>query len=1718
MTNSTEALELAEIAFYAIASLPAFYCFFKHGKHGLVGWLYVIAMCGLRLVGNGMAYHALATTGKPNVAASIISGIGLSPLVLAALGILKEANTSIQHTLSPFLSAPGMLIPHLVLGAGIGLAAASSHKTSLLKVGMIIFALGWLIVVGLVLLSFKAGAHNRRADGEKKLLFALMIAMPLIGVRIIYAVAVAFVDGNASGGSLAVRVIFGTIPEFLIMIDYLSAGLITHNVARERLGGKPDPIPGPHIPHIVAGELPFNFTRGLNVTSSLTPTVMMSPLPPCSVADEDVFGPTVSAACRHGFDFTLLFEEIVLTLLPLFLVSLVAPIRFWKLWKAPEKVNRSWLYAATEITHTLHIALQFSLFILWSQPATPRTRATVPTAIAALVVSLLLLCLSHIEHLCSSRPSTTICVFLGFTLLLDLARLRTLSFLQDNRPVTVLFTVSWVVKSILLVVESTGKRSFLKKPFAGGAYEETSGVFSRSLFWWLNSLLWKGSRNTLTVDDLPELDDDLKAAANPQPLIEKWHRANKYNSNALLWTFVFHYKWAFLEGVLPRLAYTGFTFAQPFLVERVLDFMTEPEHVNSTNYARGLSLAYAIVYIGIAISFAVYKHKTFRLITMVRGSLVTLIFDKTLRISTSGVSDAAALTLMSTDIDRIGTGLVEMHETYSNFTEVVLALWLLARLLNVAMIASTVVVVVCLIAGIPLAIASGKAQGTWLEAVEERVSATSNVLGVMKNIKMTGLAAVVSNNLRALREREIKASTPFRLYTVINVTVSYVSTALAPVSGFGLYILLAQAHNTTTLTNGIAFSALTLFSLLDYPIISLADGSEDLMAIINCFQRIQKHLLETERADCRLTHGPQPPGLIDVDPIGDQLGRHASCAIIRGLSAAWSVDEEPVLTDLSVDIASDQITMVIGPVGCGKSTFLKVLLGEIPECAGVISTTYRNAAYCSQSPWITFGTIQENIVGASQWDRPWYDRIIQACALQVDLQQLPAGDKTKVGVRGSRLSGGQQMRVSLARALYSREPVLILDDVLTGLDRETEKFILEAVFGPQGLLKETARTVILATNSAHHLSYADYIISLGGKGQLVEHCSYEELFANQDRASLLSVDSTPVNTSRVPDVVFDDDALQELNLKDEDVDMASRQTGDLSVYKYYFQTIGWPLLSLGTACCVLFIFSLTFPQIWLQWWTTANEKRPNEDIGYWLGGYVTFGLLTLLSTFVANWVFGMIIVPRTARCFHEILLTTTISATTSFLTSTDIGATTNRFSQDLELIDDDLPSGLELTINAVLSCLIEGFLVFVGSSYVTAAVIPFCAFVVYYVARYYVRTSRQIRLLDIEAKAPLFSQFLGVLSGLPSIRAYGWTEEYLRQNQVALDTSQRPYYILYCIQRWLNLVLDLIVAVIAIIVIAVATSLRGNSSLNLLGITLFNIVNFSATLQMLVAEWTQLETSIGAISRVRSYVQNAKTEDLASESETVPDSWPCHGIVQISGVSATYDSSAGPVLRDVTLNINAGEKIALCGRTGSGKSSLVSTLLRVLDVSSGSIFIDGVDISKISRARIRSSLNTIPQQAFFLQGTVRLNANPQEDLPDDVIVDAFQAVKLWTYIESKGGLDIEMSDELFSHGQQQLFCLARALCKSSKILIMDESTSSVDEETDKLMQEVIRSHFKDQTVITIAHKLDTVLDYNKIAFLDRGGVVEFDTPKNLLSRDGSAFKAMYNSFREGPER
>ncbi|EGX94981.1 ABC transporter, transmembrane region, type 1 [Cordyceps militaris CM01] len=1460
----------------------------------------------------------------------------------------------------------------------------------------------------------------------------------------------------------------------------------------------------------------------------------------CTIDVERVFGPSVSPACLGGFDFTLLFEETVLTILPLSLTFLFSVGRALQLRDALAKVDKSWLLPVKMVSYGTYIVLQIVLLSLWAQPHAPKTTSTLAALSVTLVTSLFFLYLSYLEHTRSVRPSTLLTLYLGLSTLLDLARVRTLFYLHAADHLAAVFLAGFCVKAVLFALELYEKRRLLRPKWKDAAPEATSSTYARALFIWLNNLLLQGFRSSLTVDTLMPIDGDLLKASEPSTLLARWNKADQTKKHALLWTFIMHYKWQLLAATPARLLYSAFTLAQPFLVQRVLDFVAESPTESDNRTAYGLIAAYALVYIGIAIAYSVYELKVYRAITLFRGSLVSIIFNKTLRVSSNAASDAEAMTLMSADIDRIGISMEDVHELYAGPTELGITLWLLYRLLGVAMSASTAFIVgrYTFLPNSIVATIAGNAQVPWLEAIETRLEATSGALGALKGMRMTGLSGVISAMITRLRHDEIRSSLRYRLWNIFLNAGFYVSSTFAPVWGFGVFILLARSRNSQTLTEQIIFPALTLYELSDQPTVNIPDALEHAQTILNCFGRIQEYLTANEQGDSGTEEiESKVSGSNEKDDMSTSSSQEKHAAVqenvvlqkqalistgaiftARNATAAYSSEKEPVLKALTFDMPKSKTTMVIGPVGCGKSTLMRLLLGEVPEVGGSIERKFPSSAYCPQSSWIFRGTIRDNIVGLSTWDELRYNSVVQACSLSADFDILPNGDRTEVGTRGSHLSGGQQMRVSLARALFSGEDVIILDDVLAGVDRITESSILENVFGRDGLLRRWNATAILATSS-------DFVIVLDRQGNITQQCTPEEL--SDIKLDLeRSEDNKPVNRDPELDLELPDEILEHMAAAEVEDMEGNRGVGDAKIYSYFISVAGWWYMVLYVFLYSSFVFGLRFPALWLQWWANANEHHPNERIGYWLGVYGAIAATAFLGSVASDSVFQLKIVPKMMTEFHNRLLSTTMHATTRFITSKDTGTILNRFSQDLNLIDSELPSALDKTIIAILSALFSAVLVFIGSSYVGAA-IPLCIGALYIIQLYYLRTSRQLRLLDIESKAPLFSLFVESIEGLASIRAYNWSGNYMQRSMDILNTSQKPYYLMWCIQRWLTLVLNLVVAAVAILLVGLATNIRSGST-GFLGVALFNIVSFSQTLQLVVTEWTHLETAIGAVSRIRSFVLGTEREDAGGETEDLPDEWPKTGSITFTDVSASYEASLPPVLQNMNLTIKSGERIAICGRTGSGKSSCVSSLFRMLDLDTGSIVIDGVDIAKAPREELRRRLNTVPQQPFFLYGSVRENIDPLGTATDERLIEVLTAVQLWEVFEEHGGLDEDMDADLLSHGQRQLFCLGRAMVRSGRILVLDEFSSryvmeirpllieltffrSVDAETDDMMHRIIHDEFEGQTVIAIAHKLDTILDFDRVVFLDKGSIAEIGAPRELLATEGSLFRAQYES-------
>ena len=971
-------------------------------------------------------------------------------------------------------------------------------------------------------------------------------------------------------------------------------------------------------------------------------------------------------------------------------------------------------------------------------------------------------------------------------------------------------------------------------------------------------------------------------------------------------------------------------------------------------------------------------------------------------------------------------------------------------------------------------------QALWLEAIERRISATTKMLGSMKRIKMCGLADILFNNLHSLRVQELEISKRFRRLLIGSMFFAYTTPVIAPVLTFMVFSLVAlRSNGDSTLNTSQVFTSLSLFALLAQPLSSLIMAMNAFAGSLGCFDRIQGFLETSEHEDKRI----KPFGYASdngqssssdtsasdsfkwseksspsrLSPGKDRAilsipGSHVDSVSVENGSYGWNVDNEPLLSSIHMNIPQGKLTMIVGPVGCGKTTLLKALLGEVPALSGSIKVFAGDVSYCDQSPFHMNGTIRDSITAFSEYDDRWYNTILEACALDEDLRQMPLGDQTQIGSKGIALSGGQSQRLALARAAYSRHDLCVLDDVLSGLDMDTEQRVFHSLLGQSGLLRRQSATTILASSSSKRLPFADHIVVLNEEGRIAEQGSFRELNAAGGYVSgfelepadwtIRSTEMTNLDQvlamATAGKIVYPILPPSKESTKTTEFE-ANKRTGDLAIYAYYAKSVGSiAVLTFIVAMCA-YVFCISFPQVWLGWWATANAQHPNQRLGYYLGIYAMLGVMGLVSLIISCWQIIITMVPQSGQNFHHRLLKTVLAAPLTFFSTTDTGVTLNRFSQDLQLIDMDLPLSALNFVAAFILCVAQIILIGVSSVY-AAISFPVCFLFVYLIQKFYLRTSRQLRFLDLEAKSPLYSMFSETIAGLTTIRAFGWQRYLEQKNSHLLDQSQRPFYLLFAVQRWLQLVLDLLVGAIAIMLMSLITGLRGSISGTYVGIALLNVILFGQHLKLVLQYWTMLETHIGAVSRIRNFTGTTDPEETSQATTVLPPDWPAQGAIEFSSVSAGYDSNRA-VLKDVTFSIRGGEKIGICGRTGSGKSSLIMTLFRMLDMSTGSIIVDGVDLATIPRHEVRSRIIGLPQDIFLLNGSVRLNIDPYGRATEKAMITALQDVRLWDGIEMKGGLDVDIEDVNLSHGQKQLLCLAQALLRQSSILVLDEATS-----------------------------------------------------------------------------
>ncbi|PWI71738.1 Na/K ATPase alpha 1 subunit [Purpureocillium lilacinum] len=1314
--------------------------------------------------------------------------------------------------------------------------------------------------------------------------------------------------------------------------------------------------------------------------------------------------------------------------------------------------------------------------------------------------------LSMLDHQRSMHGSSVLSLYLTSSTLAWALRVRTLCLASPGSDVAFAGMLILSMTAAIFVLDIVG----LGNPSAAGksvrSPEEYASFWSRTAFVWLLDTFRLGYAKVLSVDDLPALDTALRSSATHEQLDYTWRKADYRQSHSLLRASFASHRWPFLSAVVPRLCLTAFTFTQPFLIAATIRYVEESrpdKHVGG-----GLIAAWAAVYLGIAISNSTYRYQHSRFRTRMRGSLVALVYEKTLELRAADRGDTTAVTLMGTDVERIAMGMQFVHEVWASVLDVGIASWLLGRQLYVACIAPIVLILVFVAATSRLSVQAKDAQRRWVEKVEKRLQATSAFLGDIKAVKMLNLSDVMHKTIQGLRREEVDTSRSFRKLLVSTLLFSITPLNLAPVLTFAVYVIIALFWKNESLLAEKAFTSIALISLLTTPVVMFVQGLPIVIQCIGSFDRIHEYCNYSDNAtgtDELLTTG--------------ESDHHADGSGAAGQrSFAWRRGGDAVLKDISLRFAPGTVTALIGPVGSGKSALLQSLLGELSVVtpAGAVLEEHLldqngGAAYCSQEPWLENGTIRQNVIGAYPYEESWFNRVVRSCCLDTDLSQLSQRDLTAVGSKGHSLSGGQKQRVAIARAVYSRQSLVLLDDVFSGMDARTSRLVASRLLGSDGLLRNSHATVVLATNNKTVMALADSIKVLKDgymmdtrpdNGRLIA----QKLIHQGDAVGDVYQDGEDDSSEQgEEDDVISHSAngfapATKQDPSDTDSHDDSRRRGDKEVYKYYFTSSGYTAVSMFVLFMVLWTFCTEFSAIWIKWWSAANAEQPNQNVGMYLGVYAILGIAGSMSACGTAWFAFINIISNSAMKLHADILQTTLRASFRFLSTADSGSLLNRLSKDMELVDMELPSAMVNCVSSVFACIGKLVLIEVFSQYF-GIFLPVLCLPLYVIQSIYLKTSRQVRLLGIEAQAPLYKRFTETVDGAVTIRAFRWQREYLRRQYGVIDASLRPTYIQSCIQNLLGFVLDCTVAAVAAGLVATVVVWRDKFSTGRVGVSLVTVVGFSETLARLVHSWTGLESSIGAVSRVKRFVDEVPLEDTGSK-QPLPRGWPETGSIEISELVSAYSPDDIPTLDGISFSVGQGEHVAICGRTGSGKSSLLLTLLGMMEVRGGNICIGNRDMSEILPDLVRSKISVVSQEPFLFPGTIRSNIDPLGELSHAQLEDALVKVRMWDLVEAKGGLDTDMDAASWSAGQRQLLCFARALARKCIILLLDEATSNMDENTERLMEGIIESEFRHCTVLAVMHRLEHVVRYDKVALLDSGKLKEYGLPRDLIAADG----------------
>ncbi|KAH7657180.1 Xenobiotic-transporting ATPase protein [Dioscorea alata] len=1228
----------------------------------------------------------------------------------------------------------------------------------------------------------------------------------------------------------------------------------------------------------------------------------------------------------------------------------------------------------------------------------------------------------------------------------------------------------------------------------------SANFFSMLSFSWVGPLLCLGKRKRLDLDDIPKLASHDSACHVFSVFSHKLQLDCRIGSFKLVKALFLSVWREVLLSILFALCFTCASFIGPYLLDAFVRYLEARQEATVKGQQRH------------------WFFQTQRFSMKSQAALVAMIYKKSLAISNQSKQsgDAEIVNLMSVDAERIGDFSWYMIDLSLIPFQVGLSLVILYKSLGLASLVTFAATVLVMVLNFPFSKLEQAFEEKIMECRDKRIKATFEILRNMRILKFYGWEMRFLSKILELRKNEMNWLKKYLYTEVIATFVYWGAPIFVSVATFSACLLMG-----IPLESGKVLSALATFNMLKDPICNLPD-------IISL---LAQTLVSVDRISTFLSLEEWQPDIVEMFPRGSS---DVAVEISDGNFSWEPSSSNCTLKDLNLQVSHGMKVAVCGTVGSGKSSLLCCMLGEILKKSGTIKLC-GNVAYVAQSPWIQSGTVESNIIFGMEMSREKYERILEACSLKKDLEILPQGDQTIIGERGINLSGGQKQRLQIARALYRDADIYLFDDPFSAVDARTGNHIFKDCI----LEYLGSKTVIYVTHQVEFISNADLILvmkegRIDQAGRYSDIASVEAGLMELVKAHMSSLSVVNTANGFQPDSNTANDLnslhmeeyhshseIERENKFDEQngsltgqlIQEEERESGNvaLSVYWRYITVLyKGTLVPFILLAYVLFQVLQISSNYWMATSAPVTKDTSNSVDGSTL--ILVYFLLALGSSLCVLLRVSLLATAgfKTAKLLFHKLHRCIFRAPMSFFDATPSGRILNRVSTDQSAIDESIPFNLGLFVSATTEFL--GIVVVMSQVawQVFVVFVPVTAICIWY-QQFYIATARELTRLMGVRNAPVIQHFAETISGLTTIRSFNEESRFLLTSTQLIDAYLRPKFHNFAVMEWLCFRLDILSSSVFTFSLAFLI-LIPPAAINpgVAGLAVTYGLSLSSLLALVVWNTCNLENKIISVELIFQYTHIPSEPPLVVEANQPPQNWPYCGEVIIRDLQVIFNPVRSPFAScfAITCRFPGGTKTGIVGRTGSGKSTLIQALFRIIEPTSGEVLIDGIDISTIGLLDLRSRLSIIPQDPTMFEGTMRSNLDPLEEYNDEQIWEVLDKCQLGDEIrrkENKLDTPVKENGENWSVGQRQLVCLGRVLLRKNKILALDEATASVDTTTDVLIQRTLRMHFYEVTVITIAHRIASVLDSDNVLLLDNGRVVEYESPSTLLQDESSDF-------------